>query len=171
MNLVEQLNYEWRRRQYKKSPRALNQADSLSFLCGYCRNHVVIHPAISGVNNRNHCPYCLYSRHLDLFHAGDRLSACKGWMRPTGLTLKRTKDKYNSVGKGELMIVHICLDCGKISLNRLAADDLAEKLYEVYKTGAEAAIKMKEELRDIQILGKAEHEIVKSRLFGKSSWN
>lgn len=35
-------------------------------------------------------------------------------MKPVGLTLKKD---------GELMIVHLCLNCGKISCNRIAGDD------------------------------------------------
>jgi hypothetical protein len=46
------------------------------------------------VRNRNHCPYCLWSRCLDLFRAGDRLSACKAPMQPVGLALKHTRKKY-----------------------------------------------------------------------------
>jgi len=80
---------------------------------------------ISGVNNRNHCPYCLHSRHLDLQRAGDRLAACKGSMQPVGLTLKHIPKKYGEVS-GELMLVHRCKECGKLSLNRIAADDDSE---------------------------------------------
>jgi len=35
-------------------------------------------------------------------------------MKPIGLTLKKD---------GELMVVHKCLGCGKISKNRIAGDD------------------------------------------------
>ena len=42
-----------------------------SFRCIHCGAHVVTSPLYAGVLNRNHCPYCLWSRHLDLFAAGD----------------------------------------------------------------------------------------------------
>ena len=37
------------------------------FVCMVCHNFVSAEPAVSAVHNRNHCPYCLSSRHLDLF--------------------------------------------------------------------------------------------------------
>ncbi|HEX2979738.1 MAG TPA: RNHCP domain-containing protein, partial [Anaerolineaceae bacterium] len=101
------------------------------FRCVHCHTPVSTDPRLSGVNNRNHCPYCLWSRHLDLRVAGDRLSACKEPMRPVGLTIKRTLKKYGN--QGELMLVHLCSGCGKISLNRIAADDLAYAINTVFE--------------------------------------
>ena len=100
------------------------QASSFGdFRCGHCGNHVSAAHMLSGVNNRNHCPYCLWSRHLDLFVAGDRLSACKGQMKPIGLTMKKSRNKYRIKSRGELMLIHECVDCGDLSINRIAADD------------------------------------------------
>ncbi len=93
------------------------------FTCKHCGQFVSARTAVSGVVNRNHCPYCLHSRHVDLFEAGDRLCACKGLMIPVGLTVKRSRDKYANDGQGELMLVHRCTDCGDLSINRIAADD------------------------------------------------
>ncbi len=59
------------------------------FKCIHCHHLVPADSLVSGVINRNHCPYCLYSRHLDLHQAGDRLSACKSQMQPVALTFKR----------------------------------------------------------------------------------
>ena len=93
------------------------------FKCAHC--HVLVSSAhlISGVNNRNHCPYCLWSCHLDLYVAGDRLSACKAPMKPIGLTMKMGRNKYQLAARGELRLVHQCTDCGTLSINRIAADD------------------------------------------------
>lgn len=102
------------------------------FRCTHCGYVVSTDPLLSGVNNRNHCPYCLHSKHLDLFQAGDRLAACKAPMRPVALTRKRTRDKYGGSGQGELMLVHLCLGCDKVSLNRIAADDHPRALLEVF---------------------------------------
>ena len=101
------------------------------FRCVYCGYIVSSIRWLSGVNNRNHCPYCLWSRHLDLYTAGDRLSACKASMQPIALTSKRSRNKY-SRGYGELMLVHLCTDCGDISINRIAADDDVDTLLEVF---------------------------------------
>ncbi len=104
------------------------------FICMTCRNFVSSEELVSGVHHRNHCPYCLSSRHLDLFKAGDRLSACKARMQPVALTLKRTSKKYSREHRGEIMLVHQCEGCGKISINRIASDDNAEFLLEVFET-------------------------------------
>ena len=93
------------------------------FRCAHCHALVSSSHFISGVNNRNHCPYCLWSCHLDLYAAGDRLSACKAPMRPIGLTLKRRRNKYQPEARGELMLIHECMECKALSINRIAADD------------------------------------------------
>lgn len=103
------------------------------FRCAHC--HVIVSSAhvLSGVNNRNHCPYCLWSCHLDLFTAGDRLSACKGQMKPIGLTMKPGRNKYRLCQSGELMLVHECMDCKALSINRIAADDDPETILAVFQ--------------------------------------
>jgi len=102
------------------------------FSCRYCQAHVYTQPLISGVHNRNHCPYCLWSRHVDLDKPGDRLSACKAIMQPIGLTVKPGRDKFGMDRFGELMLIHRCKDCGKLSINRIAADDITERLQDVF---------------------------------------
>jgi hypothetical protein len=103
------------------------------FRCNYCRAFISTDAMLSGVQNRNHCPYCLWSRHLDLYEAGDRLSACKAVMKPMGLTLKQTRKKYASGQPGELMIIHLCTECDSVSINRIAADDDVKILREVFE--------------------------------------
>ena len=102
------------------------------FSCRYCQAHVYTQPLLSGVHNRNHCPYCLWSRHVDLHKPGDRLSACKAIMQPIGLTVKPGRDKFGMDCFGELMLIHRCKDCGKLSINRIAADDITERLLEIF---------------------------------------
>jgi hypothetical protein len=88
---------------------------------------------LSGVNNRNHCPYCLWSSHLDLFAAGDRLSACKAPMKPIGLTLKKSRNKYQREPHGELMLIHECVECKTLSINRIAADDDSATILAIFQ--------------------------------------
>lgn len=102
------------------------------FRCAHCHNLVSAAHMLSGVNNRNHCPYCLWSCHLDLFTAGDRLSACKGQMKPIGLTMKRSRNKYRLEARGELMLIHECTECGLLSINRIAADDDSESVLTIF---------------------------------------
>lgn len=95
----------------------------ISFICLNCGKFVSTGKSI-GTAHRNHCPYCLWSRHVDEFAEGDRKASCQAGMEPIGLTFKKTKpDKYRPEEKGELMIVHRCQNCQKISINRIAADD------------------------------------------------
>jgi hypothetical protein len=103
------------------------------FECRRCGRPVSALPALSGVQHRNHCPYCLWSRHVDLHTPGDRLAVCQGLMPPIGLTFKRLRKQYPSRQPGELMLVHRCAECGAVSLNRLAADDLPPAVWEVFQ--------------------------------------
>jgi hypothetical protein len=139
------------------------------FKCKHCRQYVSTDPVLSGVNNRNHCPYCLWSRHMDLYRPGDRLSACKSEMRPIGVTLKRERKKYGRQ-QGELMLVHQCTDCGSLSINRIAADDDAETIFSIYQ--ASLVLNTRDQARieqaGIQILREADLAIVRARLFGWS---
>lgn len=106
------------------------------FTCKHCGHFVSARTAISGVVNRNHCPRCLHSRHVDLFEAGDRLCACKALMAPVGLAFKRTRDKYAGGNQGELMLVHRCTNCGDLSINRIAADDDPMAILIAFEQGA-----------------------------------
>lgn len=103
------------------------------FRCTHCGYLVSAAHSLSGVNNRNHCPYCLWSCHLDLFVAGDRLSACKAKMKPIGLTMKKGRNKYRLEEGGELMLIHECMECGSLSINRIAADDDSESILTVFR--------------------------------------
>lgn len=138
------------------------------FRCIHCAGLVLADPALSGVVNRNHCPYCLWSRHLDQFEAGDRLAACKAPMRPVGLSQKRVRKKYASGAGGELMLVHRCEACGKTALNRIAADDDPEALIVVFEASLQQDFALQVELNreDIHMLGRADAGRVRMQLFG-----
>ena len=85
--------------------------ESEDFRCKHCKLEV---PGTAiGTKQRNHCPICLYSLHVDE-SIGDRKSTCHGSMKPISLTSKKD---------GEIMIVHKCEKCGKKSNNRIAGDD------------------------------------------------
>ena len=150
--------------------RVIINPEYLGFICARCRAFVSAEPITSGVKNRNHCPYCLWSIHVDLFEVGDRLAACKESMEPIGLTVKKTRKKYGDVQQGELMIIHCCVDCGKISINRIAADDDPEKIYHLFARTVEfePALKVKLENDGIFVLTAANKDVVCARLFGRT---
>ena len=138
------------------------------FRCMYCQNYVSAEAAFAGVHNRNHCPYCLWSKHLDLYQSGDRMAICKSGMRPVALTLKQTHKKYAHPYQGELMIVHHCDGCGKISINRIAADDDPDRILAVLDASAHLAEYFVHQLeaQGILIVGEAQRWVVQARLFG-----
>ena len=120
------------------------------FRCAHCGYIVSGARWLSGVNNRNHCPYCLRSLHLDLYSSGDRLSACKALMHPIALTTKHNRNKYSS-GPGELMLVHLCAVCGDISINRIAADDNSDTLLEIFNISSALPVEVRNLLLDYGI--------------------
>lgn len=61
---------------------------------------------------RDHCPYCLCSKHVDI-NPGDRLNSCKGLLRPMGI--EKFKDTYK--------IIYKCDKCQTLHKNIMAIDD------------------------------------------------
>lgn len=90
------------------------------FLCENCGKKVL--PIRHSSSYRNHCPFCLYSRHVDGDTPGDRLNLCRGLMKPIGVFTRRT---------GEYVLVHKCNCCGFERFNRIAADDDFKKVTEL----------------------------------------
>ena len=138
------------------------------FNCRHCGNPVSATSMLSGVKNRNHCPYCLWSCHLDLYSAGDRLSACKGQMKPVGLTMKKSRNKYRLESRGELMLVHQCLECNTLSINRIAADDDAESIVAVFQDSLLGDYQLQYlcQQQGIDMLKADQTEIVYTQLYG-----
>jgi len=81
------------------------------FRCASCSRQVSAEAP--GTRNRNHCPYCLWSLHVD-GESGDRTSDCRGAMEPVAVWVKRN---------GEWALVHRCQRCGALCSNRVAGDD------------------------------------------------
>ncbi len=146
-----------------------SRLENQGFRCNHCQALVYGDTWISGVKNRNHCPYCLWSRHMDLHHAGDRLCACKAQMKPVGLAMKNIHKKYGRECQGELMMIHLCTDCGKCSINRIASDDDAEMVYKVFESSLELEPRLLNRIEKdgISPLQARDHPLVLARLFGK----
>jgi hypothetical protein len=81
--------------------------ENAAFVCENCREPVM---PLSNGSYRNHCPFCLWSKHVDV-EPGDRRSTCGGLMKPIGV-------RYNS-RKG-FQIIHRCMICGNVSTNKAA---------------------------------------------------
>lgn len=141
-----------------------------NFICLNCHKQVHLNKNI-GTANRNHCPNCLYSKHVDENIPGDRKAKCLGLMKPIGLTFKlEGLDRWGKEKQGELMLIHECCDCGKISINRIAGDDLPSKILEVLtdQQNLNQTIKDKLNQSGIKLLSNTEDLTkIKTQLFGK----
>lgn len=140
------------------------------FKCVQCHQYVSCAPLASGVQNRNHCPACLWSRHLDWLEAGDRLSGCRAAMEPVGLTTKRSKNKYARQRDGELMLIHRCTGCTAIVINRISADDSAAAILEIFDDSCMSSAGLAAELETsgVSMLAAEDRELVYRRLFGET---
>ena len=87
--------------------KAFHELDE-GFICENCGKEVI--PL--EYSSRDHCPYCLYSKHVDI-QPGDRLNSCRGFLKP--IDVEKYKDTYK--------IVYQCEKCGKIHKNIMAKDD------------------------------------------------
>jgi len=76
------------------------------FVCENCGKKV------AGNGFTNHCPYCLWSKHVDVY-PGDRAEACGGLMEPVSVELE----------KGNYLVTQKCQKCGKIWRNQASPDD------------------------------------------------
>lgn len=86
------------------------------FVCRQCGYEV------RGTGYTNHCPRCLWSRHMDV-HPGDRAQQCAGMMRPTAVETR----------SGNQVIVHHCERCGFTRRNKATAEDDFEAILEVMR--------------------------------------
>ncbi len=81
------------------------------FICEQCGEFV------GGDGYTNHCPKCLYSKHVDIF-PGDRQAPCGGLMRP--VVFEQSRGGYS--------LTHRCISCGYMKKNKTAKDDDFETL-------------------------------------------
>jgi len=86
------------------------------FVCEHCGQEV------RGDGYTNHCPACLWSKHVDI-HPGDRLASCGGQMKPVEVQTKA----------GQSVLLHECVLCGHQKKNKVAKGDDFTKVIEVAK--------------------------------------
>lgn len=79
------------------------------FICAHCGKEVTA----LGYTSRNHCPYCLWSLHVDK-NPGDRASECKAPLEPVSAEPDPKKG---------FIITHRCTRCGALRRNKAASDD------------------------------------------------
>lgn len=98
-----------------------------SFACGHCGKQV--EPIRYGGSYRNHCPFCLWSKHVDSDVPGDRANICGGPMEPIAVTTRRT---------GEFVLTHRCQKCSFERFNRIAGDDNFDLVLKISKSSVES---------------------------------
>jgi hypothetical protein len=87
-------------------------------------------------------------------------------MRPIGLTLKLGRNKYRRDSGGELMLIHQCVDCGTLSINRIAADDDAASIVDVFESSIKNQIHTFCEDNGIAALRSTDSAVLHKQLFG-----
>lgn len=143
-----------------------DEEKNTGFKCLNCGQWVDFSPLI-GTAHRNHCPFCFASRHVDLKKSGDRRSECGAKMLAIGLTFKNEGiDKYGKKRQGELMFIHECTGCDKISINRIAGDDDDKKILELFDASLKLNSQKISELKNegIEILGEDDRSTVAKQL-------
>lgn len=88
------------------------------FTCENCGKNVTK----LGYTSRDHCPYCLYSKHVDI-NPGDRSNECKGLLKP--IDIEKYKDTYK--------IIYKCQKCEQTHKNIMANDDDMNLIIELTK--------------------------------------
>jgi hypothetical protein len=136
--------------------------DAGGFKCSHCKQWVIINDYI-GTANRNHCPLCLWSKHVD-DRKGDREADCHGGMKPIALTFKHE----GLARQGELMLVHECAECGKTSINRIARDDDNDGILDVFTMSrSDDQLAMRLGGQGVYVLGECDEREVRVQLFGQ----
>lgn len=87
------------------------------FICENCGKKV----EKLGYSCRNHCPHCLYSKHVDK-NPGDREEDCHGMLKPIDIEINPKKG---------YVIIFKCIKCGAIRKNKVAEDDNLEEIYKI----------------------------------------
>lgn len=78
---------------------------------------------VKGTGYTNHCPNCLFGKHVDEEIPGDRQSSCRGLMEPISIEQKH----------GEYILIHKCQKCGKVMKNKTSPEDNFEKILQISK--------------------------------------
>ncbi|WP_346434381.1 RNHCP domain-containing protein [Candidatus Protofrankia californiensis] len=79
---------------------------------------------VHGDGYTNHCPRCLWSRHVDV-NPGDRAADCAGPMRPVAVEVRA----------GRTVVVHRCESCGHQRRNRTSPTDDIEAIMKLSAEG------------------------------------
>lgn len=91
-------------------------------------------------------------------------------MKPIGLTFKHSAvNPFTGRSNGDLMVIHMCTNCGKISCNRISGDDNEYVILSVFDESIflDEAMSSRLKRNGISILTKDDKDDVKVALFGR----
>lgn len=88
------------------------------FICENCGKKV----SKLNYTARDHCPFCLYSKHVDIL-PGDRANSCHGLLKP--IDIEKFKNTYK--------IIYQCEKCKQTHKNIMAIDDNYDEILEIMK--------------------------------------
>ncbi len=94
-----------------------------NFICGHCGKKT------KGNGYTNHCPKCLWSKHVDNY-PGDRENSCQGLMEPINIEFQ----------KGIYHIIHKCIKCGLTARCKSSTEDDINALTALSETLAKKAL-------------------------------
>ncbi len=84
------------------------------FSCEHCG------ASVTGSGYTNHCPQCLWSKHVDV-EPGDRAESCGGMMEP--IALEGSSPEY--------VLIHACIRCGAKRSIKVHPTDDTEALLQI----------------------------------------
>jgi hypothetical protein len=90
-------------------------------------------------------------------------------MRPIGLTLKDVRvNPFTNRASGELMIVHLCTNCHRVSTNRIAGDDNTYSITSLLEESKKLDSITTNRLQSLSVtlLSENDKEIIRTILFG-----
>ncbi len=90
-------------------------------------------------------------------------------MKPIGLTIKRSKNKYQLSPRGELMLIHECVQCKSLSINRIAADDDSDTVLSVFRSSLTHNHSVLYKQHGIVTLSGDHIEIIHAQLYGQNA--
>lgn len=92
----------------------LFQKNVEDFVCEKCGQGVM------GDGYTNHCPNCLWSKHVDI-NPGDRLASCGGMMRAINVVTE----------KGQYVLTHRCEKCGFERRKKVEREDNFDEISKI----------------------------------------
>lgn len=90
------------------------------FVCEKCNEN------IKGDGYTNHCPKCLWSKHVDI-NPGDRAQTCGGMMKPVKVEME----------KGEYLLTHRCEKCNFERRKKVEREDNFDEVIKISKSVAD----------------------------------